>query len=95
MKLSRTPPLFLFAALVWGLAAFSACAPVGPKRAAVGEACEKPKDCFTSVYYKGHWFWIDDRDFESKRTMIFLSMILALADTSSKENVPIVTIPAR
>jgi hypothetical protein len=45
VKLSRTPPLAFLAALVWSLALFAACAPTAPKRASVGDACEKPKDC--------------------------------------------------
>ena len=45
MRVPRTPPAALLAALVWGLAVFAACAPAAPKRALSGEACEKPKDC--------------------------------------------------
>jgi hypothetical protein len=55
-------------------------------------SCEKPKDCFTATHYRGHWFWIDDRDFESKRTMAYLMVLLALADTGAKEPVPFLTI---
>ena len=58
-------------------------------------SCKKPKDCFSAVCYKGHWFWIDDRDLESKRTMIFLTIILALADTGTKEAVLFLTISTR
>jgi hypothetical protein len=54
--------------------------------------CEKPRDCFTATCYRGHWFWIDDRDAESKRTMAFLMVLLALADTGAKEPVPFLTI---
>jgi hypothetical protein len=57
----------------------------GPKR---------PKDCFIATCYRGHWFWIDDRDFESKRTMAYLMVLLALADTGTKEPVPFLTIQA-
>jgi hypothetical protein len=53
---------------------------------------EKPKDCFTAVCYRGCWFWIDDRDAESKRTMTYLTVILALADVGSKAPVPFLTI---
>jgi len=35
----------------------------------------------------GYWFWIDDRDMESKRTMAYLMVLLALADTGAKETV--------
>jgi hypothetical protein len=38
-------PLAVLAAVLFGAAVGWACAPVLPKRAAPGEACEKPKDC--------------------------------------------------
>jgi hypothetical protein len=65
-------------------------------RFTVWSGCEKPKDCdcFTATCYRGHWFWLDDRDTESKRTMAFLMVLLALADTGAKEPVPFLTIQA-
>jgi hypothetical protein len=60
----------------------------------VWNGCEKPGDCFVAVPYRGHWFWIDDRDFRSKRTVAFLLAFLALADTGAKESLPLVTIQA-
>lgn len=58
--------------------------------------CKKPSncDCFTATCYRGCWFWIDDRDVESKRTMAYLMVLLALADTGAKEPVPFLTIQA-
>jgi len=61
-------------------------------RFTVWSGCERPKDCFTATCYRGHWFWIDDRDSESKRTMAYLMVLLALADTGTKEAVPFLTI---
>jgi len=61
-------------------------------RFTVWSGCERPKDCFTTTCYRGHWFWIDDRDSESKRTMAYLMVLLALADTGTKEAVPFLTI---
>lgn len=56
-------------------------------------SCKKPKDCFTATHYRGHWFWIDDCDLESKRIMAYLMVLLALADTgAAKEPVPFLTI---
>jgi hypothetical protein len=63
-------------------------------RFTVLSGCEKPKDYFTATQYRGHWFWIDDRDLESKRTMAYLMVLLALADTGAKEPVPFLTIQA-
>src|SRR5207247_601274 len=52
----------------------------------VWSGCKKPCDCFVAVPYRGHWFWIDDRDMRSKRTITFLLIFLALADTSTRES---------
>jgi hypothetical protein len=63
-------------------------------RFTVLSGCQRPKDCFAATCYRGQWFWIDDRDAESKRTMAFLMVLLALADTGAKEPVPFLTIQA-
>jgi hypothetical protein len=56
-------------------------------------AC-KPPDPFVAVCYEGHWFWIEKSDFQSKRTMAYLLVLLALADTGAKEALPVITIQA-
>jgi len=55
---------------------------------------DKPENSFTTVKYDGHWFWIDKRDFRSKRTFAFLMIIFSLMETGGKEGLPLVTIPA-
>lgn len=66
-----------------------------PHQLIVWSACKKPKDCFISTCYRGYWFWIDDCDSNSKRTMAYLMVLLALADTgAAKEPVPFLTIQA-
>jgi hypothetical protein len=60
----------------------------------IHSGCKKPDCCFAAVQYKGHYFWIDDRDQISKRTMIYLKVLLALADTTAKEAPPVLTIRA-
>jgi hypothetical protein len=55
---------------------------------------EAPCDCFTTVCYQGYWFWIDKSDFYSKRSMSYLKVLLALADTKQKEAAPALTIRA-
>jgi hypothetical protein len=54
----------------------------------------KPADPFTAVCYEGTWFWIDKSDFLSKRTLGYLLVLLALADTGAKEGLPVITIQA-
>lgn len=55
---------------------------------------EEPEDAFTAVKYRDWWFWIDDRDFASKRTFSFLMLLFSLMETDSRESMPLVTIPA-
>ncbi len=53
-----------------------------------------PRQRLRGAPYRGHWFWINDRDVRSKRTVAFLLALLALADTGVKEPLPLVTIQA-
>jgi hypothetical protein len=53
----------------------------------------KPEDAFVSVRYRDRWFWIDDRDYGSKRTFSFLMLLFSLTETGGKEGLPLVTIP--
>jgi hypothetical protein len=54
----------------------------------------KPCDAFVTVCYEHHWFWIDKRDVASKRTMAYLLVLLALADTGQKAGLPVLSISA-
>lgn len=56
--------------------------------------CQKPSDPFVAVCYEGQWFWIEKSDFPSKRTLNYLLILLALADTGTKESLPVITIQA-
>jgi hypothetical protein len=47
------------------------------------------------VRYGRFWFWIDDRDLDSKRVFMFLRMFSALAETGVVPQAAIVTISAR
>jgi len=55
---------------------------------------QKPCDPFVAIRYQCHWFWIEKSDFESKRTLGYLLVLLALADTGAKESLPVITIQA-
>jgi len=54
----------------------------------------KPKDTFTAIPYRDHWYWIDDHDPRSKTLFSFLMFVFSLTETEGKESAPIVTIPA-
>jgi hypothetical protein len=55
---------------------------------------DEPEKAFVAVRYENHWFWIDKRDFASKRVFGFLMILFSLTETGGKEGLPIVTIPA-
>jgi len=55
----------------------------------------KPQDAHVSVEYRNRWFWVDDRDLESKRVISFIMLIFTLADTGKHESLPQITIPAQ
>jgi hypothetical protein len=61
----------------------------------VHSAKHKPDDAFVNVYYRNTWFWIDDGDLVSKRAFAQIMQLFTMADTGAKENLPVVTIPAR
>jgi hypothetical protein len=65
-----------------------------PPHMTVHSGFQKPCDSFVSVCYQGCWFWIDQSDFSSKRSMLYLKILLALADTGTKEAPPALTIRA-
>ena len=60
----------------------------------IRHSVDKPDYAFTAVKYRDHWFWIDDRDFASKRTFAFLMILFSLTESGGREGLPLVTIPA-
>jgi hypothetical protein len=56
---------------------------------------DKPDDAYVVVSYHGQWFWIDDRDIRTKRAFAMIMLLFTLADTGSKEALPLITIPAQ
>jgi hypothetical protein len=65
-----------------------------PPLVSIHSGQERPSDSFVQVRYRNHWFWVDDRDFSSKRVLSFLMMLLTLSDTGQKIQAPILTIRA-
>jgi hypothetical protein len=68
----------------------------GIKGAMVRIRCstERPDDSFAAVPYRDRWFWIDDRDYRSKKLFSFLMFVMTLTETGGKEGAPVVTISA-
>ena len=55
-----------------------------------------PVDAHVAVRYRDRWFWIDDRDEQSKVSLNFLMFIFSLAETGATPADPLVmTIQAR
>jgi hypothetical protein len=54
----------------------------------------RPLDAYVASY-RSYWFWIDDRDLNSKRVFMFLMMFSSLAETGAVPQTPVITIPAR
>ena len=55
---------------------------------------QKPDDAFAAVPYGQDWYWIDDKDFASKRLFSFIMFLFTLTDTGERQGTPVVTIPA-
>ncbi|MGC8490984.1 MAG: hypothetical protein ACP5SH_04525 [Syntrophobacteraceae bacterium] len=56
---------------------------------------DKPQDAFVMVRNRGYWYWIEDRDFLSKRVFGIIMFLFTLTEKPEKEATPIVTIPTR
>jgi len=56
---------------------------------------EKPADAFAAVRYRDHWFWVDDRDWRSKRAFTAIMFLFTMAETGAEEKLPLITIPAQ
>jgi len=54
---------------------------------------DKPTDSFVAINNRNHWFWIDDRDRQSKTIFTFLMILLSLVETGPSPQAPLVTVP--
>jgi hypothetical protein len=59
----------------------------------VSSDSSKPYDAHVVVRYRKHWFWIDDRDYASKRVFMFYMLLSSLTETGGAQAAPIVTVP--
>jgi hypothetical protein len=60
----------------------------------VKAATERPsdRDAFAATRYRTHWFWVDDRDLESKRSLGFLMLLFTLIESDSSVPPPVLAI---
>jgi hypothetical protein len=68
-------------------------APVPPLMRILSSS-QKPDDAFAAVPYGQDWYWIDDKDFASKRLFSFIMFLFTLTDTGDKQGAPVITVPA-
>ncbi len=52
----------------------------------------RAEDAFTVVHYRGHWFWVDDRDLRSKRGLGFLMALFTMLQSGTSAAPPVLTI---
>lgn len=45
--------------------------------------------------YRGYWFWVDNKDWQTKRTLTAIMFFFTLAEAGGGEKLPMITIPAQ
>jgi hypothetical protein len=53
----------------------------------------RPFGAFVAVEYRGTWYWIDDRDYASKRVFTALMLLVNLVERPGEVQLPVITIP--
>jgi hypothetical protein len=66
--------------------------PWAPPTVHLPSGSEAPAGAFVQIHYRDTWFWIDDRDFASKRMFSFLLLLTSLAESGSSPSAPLVTV---
>jgi hypothetical protein len=66
-----------------------------PPLLTVRHGSSMPDEAHVAVRYRNQWFWIDDRDRQSKAIFHFLMMMFSLTESAPAQAAPVVTIPAR
>jgi len=61
----------------------------------IQSATSMPKEAFTVVRYRGHWFYIADADAETKATFSLLGQLFNLQASAGKAASPLLAVPIR
>jgi hypothetical protein len=56
---------------------------------------DKPADAFVAVHYHNQWFWVDDRDWRTKRAFSAIMFLFTMTQETGEERLPLITIPAQ
>ncbi len=54
---------------------------------------EQPQGAYIATFYRGHWFWIEDNDLESKSTFMLLRQLFDLQAGQNTVQGPTLTLP--
>ena len=68
--------------------------PWEPPSIRIHSGTDEPDDAFVTIRYRDLWFWIDDRDFPSKRRFSFMLLLTSLAETGASPSAPLITVGA-
>lgn len=55
----------------------------------------EPSGAFTAVRYRGHWFWVDDSDLNTKRIFSFILLAFTLLDDDKHDSKLQLTVPTQ
>ena len=56
---------------------------------------ERPQNAYIATRYRGHWFYIEDTDLETKSTFMLLRQLFDLQAGQTNPRVPALTLPVR
>lgn len=68
---------------------------LNPNGARILSAASEPKEAFVKVAYRGHWFYVDDRDLATKRVFSFILLAFTLLDETKRDSVLQLTVPTQ
>ncbi len=65
------------------------------RRFKIRTTAERPDTAYIATYYRGHWFYIEDTDLESKSTFMLLRQLFDLQAGQTRAQGPTLTLPVR
>ena len=65
------------------------------RRFKIKTGADRPDNAYIATYYRGHWFYIEDTDLESKSTFMLLRQLFDLQAGQTKSQGPTLTLPVR
>lgn len=66
-----------------------------PKGARIYSGKNKPASAFAAVYYRDHWFWVENGDWLAKRALTAVMFFFSLLESGETGKLPLITIPAQ